>query len=120
MRLISVIDSSDTLELPSAVDIQIGRFDLTKAQRTTDGTMQMQYIATKRRLDVTWKMLTASQVEAILDWLADHKPFFIVEYEDANGTQQFTAYAGDIKYSPWYKKGNTRYFESFTVAFIER
>lgn len=120
MKLIDITNDSDFLELPSPESIEIGKYDLTKSQRRTDGLMDMQWIASKRRLDVTWKYLTASQVNAILDFLTNHKPFFRVEYEDANGTQTFVAYAGDIKYSTWFKIGNVRYFESFTVAFVER
>ena len=108
-----------TLTLPPPKEMNLGKFDLTKSKRTSDGTMQMQYIATKRRLDVTWEYLTASQVQSILDFLASNKPFFYVEYEDYDGTREMLAYCGDIKYSPTFKKGSVRYFKSLSLSFIE-
>jgi len=108
-----------TLTLPAPKEMNLGKFDLTKSQRTSDGTMQMQYIATKRRIDASWDYLTASQVQSILDFLASNKPFFYVEYEDYDGTREMLAYCGDIKYSPTFKKGSVRYFKSLSLSFIE-
>jgi hypothetical protein len=118
MRLLDV-QEIESLDLPSPQSIDISRFDLTKARRTTDGTMQMQYIATKMRIDVKWAYLPATTAQQILSFLETHKPFFKLEFEDADGTKKITVYVGDIKYTPYFKFGGVRYYETFTTSFIE-
>jgi len=42
--------------------------------------MMMDLIATKRRVDVVWKMLTDSELQTIIDTITANKPFFSLEY----------------------------------------
>lgn len=99
--------------------VKVGRFDLTKSNRTASGRMVMEYIATKRRVDVTWKYLPDADLQTILNVLAANKPFFTLEYPDAGGQQTMECYAGDISTTLWHTRGGTRYWEEVTVSFIE-
>ncbi len=108
------------VSVKAPADLRIGRFDLTKSGRTASGKMVMDVIATKRRVDVIWKMLTDSELEKIIDTITANKPFFTIQYPDAGGTKSMTCYAGDINTSLWHTKNGVRYWEEVSLAFIEQ
>jgi len=101
-------------------ELKIGRFDITKSNRTASGKMTMELIATKRRVDVVWKMLPDNELKKIIDTITANKPFFSLEYPDAGGTKTMTCYAGDIVTSLWHTKNGIRYWEEVSIPFIEQ
>ena len=101
-------------------ELKVGRFDITKSNRTASGKMVMEIIATKRRVDCTWKMIPDSDLQTIIDTITAHKPFFSLEYPDAGGSKTMTCYAGDIVTSLWHTKNGIRYWEEVTIPFIEQ
>ena len=107
-----------TVKTPS--ELKIGRFDITKSNRSASGKMMMEIIATKRRVDVVWKMLKDSELQQILDLITANKPFFSLEYPDAGGTKTMTCYAGDIVTSLWHTKNGVRFWEDVQISFIEQ
>ena len=107
-----------TVKAPT--ELKVGRFDLSKSGRTASGKMMMEIIATKRRVDVVWKMLKDSELQQILDLITANKPFFTLEYPDAGGTKTMTCYAGDIVTSLWHTKNGIRYWEEVSIPFIEQ
>ena len=108
------------VSVKAPTDLKIGRFDLTKSGRTASGKMVMELIATKRRVDITWKMLPDNELQKIIDTITANKPFFSLEYPDAGGTKTMTCYAGDIATSLWHTKNGIRYWEEVSIPFIER
>ena len=102
-------------------EIKVSRFDLSKEpRRSASGTMILEYIATKRRVDLTWKYLPDDDLRTLLNILAANKPFFQLTYPDAGGQQSMTCYAGDIHTTLWHTVGGTRYWSEITIAFIEQ
>ncbi len=101
-------------------DIKVGRFDLTKSNRTASGKMVMEYIATKRRVDVVWRYIPDADLQVILNLLAANKPFFTLEYPDAGGQQTMTCYAGDINTSLWHTINGVRRWSEVSISFIEQ
>lgn len=108
------------ISTPNPAEITVGRFDLTKSGRTASGKMVMEVIATKRRVDVVWKMLPDNDLKAILDTITANKPFFSLEYPDAGGSKTMICYAGDIATSLWHTKGGVRYWQEVSIPFIEQ
>ncbi len=108
------------VSVKAPTDLKIGRFDLTKSGRTASGKMMMELIATKRRVDVVWKMLPDSDLKLIIDTITANKPFFNLEYPDAGGTKSMTCYAGDVVTSLWHTKNGVRYWEEISIPFIEQ
>ena len=108
------------VSVKAPTDLKIGRFDLTKSDRTAFGKMVMDVIATKRRVDVVWKMLPDDELKKIIDAIAANKPFFSLEYPDAGGTKTMTCYSGDIITSLWHTKNGVRYWEEVSIPFIEQ
>jgi len=80
----------------------------------------MDIIATKRRVDVVWKMLPDDELQKIIGAITANKPFFSLEYPDAGGTKTMTCYSGDIITSLWHTKNGVRYWEEVSIAFIEQ
>ena len=108
------------VSVKAPTELKIGRFDLTKSSRTASGKMVMELIATKRRVDVVWKMLPDNELQKIIDTITANKPFFSLEYPDAGGTKTMTCYAGDIVTSLWHTKNGVRYWEDVSIGFIEQ
>ncbi|MEW6048483.1 MAG: hypothetical protein AB1609_18735 [Bacillota bacterium] len=108
------------VQVAKPAEVKVGRFDLTKSRRTASGKMVMEVIATKRRVDVTWKMLADSDLKQILDLLAANKPFFTLQYPDAGGAATMTCYAGDTNTSLWHTVNGVRYWDEVTIPFIEQ
>ena len=108
------------VSVKAPTDLKIGRFDITKSNRAASGKMMMDLIATKRRVDVVWKMLTDSELQTIIDTITANKPFFSLEYPDTGGTKSMTCYAGDVVTSLWHTKNGIRYWEEVSIPFIEQ
>jgi len=108
------------IKVASPGDVKVGRFDLTKASRTASGRMVMEYIATKRRVDVVWRYIPDTDLQVILNLLAANKPFFTLEYPDAGGQQTITCYAGDINTSLWHTINGVRRWSEVSISFIEQ
>lgn len=108
------------VSVKAPTDLKIGRFDITKSSRTASGKMVMEVIATKRRVDVVWKMIIDGELQTIINTITANKPFFSLEYPDAGGTKTMTCYAGDIITSLWHTKNGIRYWEEVSIPFIEQ
>ncbi len=107
-----------TVKTPN--ELKVGRFDLTKSNRTASGKMMMELIATKRRVDAVWVMLPDNDLKLIIDTITANKPFFALEYPDAGGQRTMTCYAGDIVTSLWHTKNGVRFWEEVSIGFIEQ
>jgi hypothetical protein len=107
-----------TVKSPS--ELKVGRYDITKSNRTASGKMMMELISTKRRVDCVWKMVPDSDLQTIIDTITANKPFFSLEYPDAGSSQTMTCYSGDIVTSLWHTKNGIRYWEEVSIPFIEQ
>lgn len=85
----------DGMELPSPSDYQVGIQDLSKAERNANGTMIIERITTKRKIDLAWKYLSKEDSSKVLK--AVSPVFFHVEYLDPLDGRMKTGtfYAGD-------------------------
>jgi len=108
------------VSVKAPTDLKIGRFDLSKSGRSASGKMVMELIATKRRVDVVWKMVPDSDLQTIIDTITANKPFFTLTYPDAGGSNTMTCYAGDINTSLWHTIGGVRYWQEVSISFIEQ
>jgi hypothetical protein len=107
-----------SIKTPS--ELKVGRFDLTKSNRSASGKMMMEIIATKHRVDCTWNMIADPELQLIINTITANKPFFLLEYPDVGGQMTMTCYAGDIVTSLWHTKNGLRYWEEVSIGFIEQ
>jgi len=108
------------VQVTNPAKLEVGEFDISRAERTADGTMAMEIVATKRSIDVEWHMITDSQLDTILNAVKANRPFFVVEYPFAGGTATMTCYLGDRYLGLWHTRNGIRYWEKVSMAFIER
>lgn len=83
------------VDIPTPSSYSIGIQDLSNAERNANGTMIIERIATKRKIELAWAFLTREQISIILN--AVSPVFFTVEYMDPlNGDiKSGTFYCGD-------------------------
>lgn len=107
---------------PEKVDV--GRFNLSKSNRTASGHMNMELIRTGvRRVDVNWRYLPDPQLLTLLRALENAQmtgPFFDLRYPDAGGEKNMLCYVGDIHTGLWHTFNGVRYWDEVSIAFIEK
>lgn len=109
------------VDMPNPAVLKVGRFDLTKANRTASGRMVMEVVrAGVRRVDVTWRYLPDADLQLIVQVLAANKPFFSVSFPGQGGMETMTAYAGDVNATLWRTVNGIRYWAEATVSLIEQ
>lgn len=106
--------------IPTPSELKIGIQDLSKAERAANGTMFIERIATKRKLEPSWAYLSKEDASKLFQ--AVSSVFFQVSYIDPedNVVKTGTFYAGDRKAGALdYRNGIIRY-KDITVNLIER
>lgn len=120
MFYIKGIGESTWTKLPTPTKIDISHFDLSTAERAEDGTMYISFIAEKRRVDVTWAVLTDAQWMQILEAIRNRRPKFYIRIDKQTASPlEILVYAGDRKASLAFIRNNVRYWQDASIAFIE-
>lgn len=85
----------DNVVMPSPNGMVFGVMDISKAERNARGTMIIERIATKQKIDLSWSYLTPAQLQQLLS--AVSAVFFTVTYTDptTNLERAGTFYSGD-------------------------
>lgn len=110
----------DGTKIPTPSDYQVGIMDLSKAERNARGTLIIERIATKRKIELSWNYLDKVKLSQLLKLVSP--VFFKVEYIDPeeNTWENGTFYCGDRKVGALdYKNGNIRY-KDIKFNIIER
>lgn len=83
------------MALPTPSDYRVGIQDISKAERNARGTMIIERITTKRKLELAWKHLSKTKLQQVLT--AVSPVFFQVDYLDpqTNTDKTGTFYSGD-------------------------
>jgi hypothetical protein len=98
------------VDMPTPSDLQWGIQDLSKAERNANGTMIIERIATKRKLEISYNYLSRSDLSKVLNAVAPVS--FSVTYMDPQTDSMRTGnfYSGDrsVGFLDYYK-GIPRY-----------
>lgn len=96
-------------------------FNLTKSGRTASGRMTMDLIAKKRKLLLTYEVLSGDALKTILAQIDNGTMFFEVSFIDNGVPGSFTAYVGEIA-RELYRSGELSgwYWKNVTFNFIEQ
>lgn len=81
--------------IPAPSDFSVGVMDISKAERTSNGKMIIERIATKRKLELSWTYLSRTDLATVL--AAVSGVTFSVTYMDpvTNANRTATFYCGD-------------------------
>jgi hypothetical protein len=108
--------------ITSPTDINYSYEELDKVERTIDGTMVIDEIGKKKKIEVSWNYLTKEDM-TILNTEASASGFVTINYRnntDGNITSM-TAKAQDFSYSPGYDWVHDKViWRSVSVSFVER
>lgn len=101
--------------------LEVGSFLISKSERMADGTMAMDIIAEKRRLDLHWPLIKDVDLQQILSLLGS-KTFHQVTYPDPEHGEDhtITVYRGDTKSVPGHRIEGTRYYTDVSISLIEQ
>lgn len=82
-------------DIPAPSEYKVGIQDISKAERNANGTMIIERIATKRKIELSWSYLNKDQLAQL--FTAVSPVFFEVTYVDPqdNGLRTGTFYCGD-------------------------
>lgn len=108
-------------QIKSPSTFKVGIFRLSKSGRLASGLMTMEIIAQKRRLDLTWEVISGSNLNAIIDIL-DSATFYSVEFPDPkinNFQNTLTMYVGDLN-QELVKSVGDRVWKDVTISLIEQ
>lgn len=110
----------DGVDMPSPSGIQFGIMDLSKAERNANGTMIIERIATKRKLDLEWKYLSQAELASLLN--AVSPVLFSLTYTDpqTNALRTGTFYAGDRAVGVMDVKNGVIRYKDTKFSVIER
>lgn len=87
--------------LPEPSKITNNMYMIGDSKRNAAGTMNMQYIANKRKYNVIWGTMTAAQLYTMISLIKSSTPQFFATVLDpgaSGGSYSGTFYAGDIIY----------------------
>lgn len=105
--------------MPTPSDYTVSLEDIVKAERLADGSMDIQKITTKRKLELSWNYMTQSQLSAFLVQIA--AVTFTVEYPDPydGALKSGTFYAGSKSAGAIDYRSSTMRWKGIKVNFIE-
>lgn len=87
----------DGVQIKNPTDWDVEEYKLTKAGRVASGKMTMDVIAKKRKFNLSYKVLSGTDLEKIRNILYGDKSFFTLEYEDNGQLRSAIVYVGAIK-----------------------
>lgn len=106
--------------IPTPSDIKFNVMDITNSERNANGTMIMELIAQKQKIELSWNFLKKEDLNSIIS--AVDGIFFQVTYPNPKTgiLTTKTMYSGDRTMSALdYINGNIRY-KDVKMSFIER
>ncbi|KRQ86060.1 hypothetical protein ABG79_02192 [Caloramator mitchellensis] len=107
-------------DVPAPSSLIVGIMDISKAERNAQGTMIIERIATKRKLELSWSYLTKDELSNLLNKVSP--VFFEVTYTDPQTgvLRTGTFYCGDRSVGMMdYNNGNIRW-KDIKFNLIER
>lgn len=110
------------IRLPSEMQVTVQSYDGSESGRTGDGTMHRDYVCDKRRIDVTWKVLSTQEMATLLNAIDPQSvgPQFNVKYLDPEkGFITIRAYVGDRVAAQYTFADNKIAFKDFSIGLIE-
>lgn len=108
------------VQLPAPIKINSSYMDITNAKRNSAGTMIIDIIAEKVKLEVEWGLLSVEEVSYILNTISPST--FQIQYFDIKQNKEVTKmfYKGNRSMQYMYYKNGVPYkIKGFKVNFIE-
>lgn len=114
----SIISVGGFSKSPS--DFSVNIQDIVNAERDAEGTMHIDLIATKYKIECKWAYLTQDEMSNLLGAL-ESKITFSVSFLDpaTGGSKSITCYKGDRKIPIMIVKDGVASYKDFSLSLIE-
>ena len=114
----------NNVKLPYVANYQVGWYDVSRDSgrdtTTADGTMILNVISQKYRLDITTRYLTDTELDTFYTQIAVAPTMTVSFYDPFTATRVTkTMYRGDRTSQLRDTKGNSSMFEPITIALIQ-
>lgn len=111
-------------KLPYVASYQVGWYDVSRDSgrdtTTADGTMILNVISQKFRLDITTKYLTGTELNNFYSQIRNAPTMTVSFYNPYTASRETkTMYRGDRTSQLRYTQGSTSMFEPITIALIQ-
>ena len=109
-------------QIKAPTEITCSAESLDKEERTVDGTMVVDLIGIKRKVDVSWEYLSKEDM-AVLSGEVKSRNFVTIAFHDnATGAlTTMTARPKDLAYLPYYDWAKAQImWKSVAISFVER
>lgn len=103
--------------IPSPTSFQPAHYKITKSTRLSNGSMSMELIAKKKKFVLKYDVITAAELNSILNLADTNFMFFAFEHNDRGFVETHVCYCGDI---PYELIAAGKYFKNFQIDFIEQ
>jgi hypothetical protein len=107
-----------TIKNPTSLDLE--DYNITKAGRTADATMQIDFIAAKRKFLLKYDVLSGAEYAIIKSIIRTSTMFFNISYMDNDEQMTAEVYVGAIKRTTFRNDTGAIYFKDVTFDLIER
>lgn len=110
----------NSVTIPTPSDYTVGIMDISKAERNATGEMIIERIATKRKLDLSWKYISQDDLSDLLNKIT--AVFFTVEYPDPQTgvLKTGTFYVGDRSAAAIDYRSGVMRWKDIKFNFIEK
>ena len=107
-----------TIKKPNSFDLE--EYNITKAGRTADATMQMDYIAAKIKYLIKYDVLSGAEYDKIRAIIRTSTMFFTIAYKDNDVVKSATVYVGAIKRTQFRTDAGAWYWKNVEFDLIEQ
>ena len=114
----------DLNELKEPTSISFKKYNITNQERTMNGSLVVDYIASKDSVNVSWDVLSDKEFKSLLSLIetkrADNS-FYTVQYLKPGSPQlnKINAYTEEITYYPFFLADESVIWRDVTINFVE-
>ena len=119
MEVFFKINSKTLSQNPTSISNNVT--NIQKAERTMDGTMVIDVIATKDVITANWNFLSAEDMKKLQDEIKSSGFCTIDYYDPTDGMKNIVAQPSGLKYAPHYDYAtDSIIWKDISVSFTER
>src|ERR1700752_1098969 len=120
MALLSIEVNGVMTIMPTPTDMEIEIYDISKAERLANGQMNIERIATKMKLQITYDYITATNLKTVLSAISP--TFYNVQFHDpkTNALRTASMYCGDRSIGFIDYQNSTPRYRGVSFDLIER
>lgn len=107
------------VEMPTPSSLTVMEYDITEGERDSTGTMHLDLIATKNKVECSWKHLTQTEMSTILSAISQ-LTFSVGFVNPTSGSAKTaTYYKGDRTIPVMRVVNGVNQYQDFKVNFVE-